>query len=610
VLHGLRGVGKTAFVDSVLTGLSGEQTNWPHQRIHKHDVDPIVPLDLPAFVDLVAGGPDSATPSRQGGSPLVRLEAELRRLGEKRVVVAIDSAENLLGATGKLGRDLDEACEMLATDREHRVTVLLISRQRPHSPNGGTWPAKPLLLKGIPNKFCLDYLKRLNRDGRMDPASLHEKQREDLWAKLGENPRLAELAHAVLTADKTRHDFGSLTNLLLEQDTDTVPTFLTDLLIGSPGSTQQQVVEALAVFTLPVPQSAVAALVEDKGLVGPALTALVINQVVFRAGDRYFLPPDDRKLVLDRMTDNTRQSNLYFAAASQLTDLRNDHPRRIDDLRVHFAELDALLKAGAAPSAYNMIEFIRRILREWNCTYHLFEHRVAVRGQLDDSHLEMANENAIAEIHATRGEFEEASDVFGKALEIARTRRDDAATMRIHANLAKMYWARNDIHRALGYYELALDKAELLADLRVRMGALEGIADCRRRRGEYNEAIRLAQDALAVPELDEDERTPQEQAFATTRSVAVALKLARWHGELKEPDHARRYLDYAKNTIIERSADSLWASLSGRAGRHAVRRRSVRRSRPGGTSRRGQGIGVCVIRSPCCRRAPHSASSI
>jgi len=576
-LGGTRGIGKTALVNSVLGELSEETGDWAPSRIRAYEVNAATPLDVRTLVDCVTGEfePESAVLSRCGGSPLVRLESELQRLGDTRVVVSIDSAENLLDPdTEQVDRDLDEALEMLATYREHLVTVLLVTQRMLFSPNDRTWSARPSeIMESMSDEHYSTYLASMDRHRRMDPGSLPEVSRRVLFERLAGNPRLAELAFAAIVAANGEIDLAALTERLDEQVGEDISIFLTNLLIDYLSPAQRHVLEALAAFDTPVPEHAVCELVNDlsQAIFSPtvihvALWALVDSRVVHRTrSDQYFVPSDDCELIL-RGKKASARATLYVLAVGRLTDLQNLDPRSPADLRVHFAMLTALLRAGEHAAAYNIIELIDGVLREWNCAHLLRKERKEVTGKLRDSHLAMANWNALGDIYTSDRRFSKASNAFGKALNIANKRQDDVSKMRIRGNLAAMYWEKNDTHKALGYFELVRDEAIRLHDPMVWMGALEGIADCHRRRGDYGTAVSNAENALAIPRMADYPDTPRALSFATSRTVSIALKLARWFAELERPDDAERLLGAAHEAVAERPDDWLYASyMDGRA---------------------------------------------
>jgi tetratricopeptide (TPR) repeat protein len=576
-LGGARGIGKTALVNSVLGELSEEASDWAPSRIQPYEVNAATPLDARTLVDCVTGEfePECPTPSRRGGSPLVRLESELQRLGDTRVVVWIDSAENLLDPeTEQVDRDLDEALEMLATDREHLVTVLLVTQRKLFSPKDRTWSARPSeIMESMPDEHYFTYLANMDQHRRMDPECLPRASRRALFERLAGNPRLAELAFATIVAANGEIDLAALTERLDEQVGEDISAFLTNLLIDRLSPAQRHVLEALAAFDTPVPEHVVRALVDDvsramfsQTVIHAALSALVDSRVVHRTrSNQYFVPSDDCELILGGKEPRAR-ATLYVLAVGRLTDLQNRDPRRPADLRVHFAMLTALLRAGEHAAAYNVIELIDGVLREWNCAHLLRNERKEVTGKLGDSHLAMANWNALGDIYTSDGRFRKASKAFGKALNIANRRQDDVSKMRIQGNLAAMYWEKSHTHKALGYFELVRDEAIRLHDPMVWMGALEGIADCHHRRGNYGTAISNAENALAVPRMVDYPDTPRALSFATSRTVSIALKLARWFAELERPDDAERLLGAAHEAVAGRPDDWLYAScLDGRA---------------------------------------------
>jgi tetratricopeptide (TPR) repeat protein len=569
VVRGARGIGKTALVQAALNDLGAA---GPATRIRQHDVSAIAQLEARTLIDYVAGDADSRWPPRYGGSSLVRLEATLRLLGESQMVIVIDSAENLADqATRKLADpELDEALELLATELGHRITVILVTQHELASHADGTWPTteEPISVGKLPLPEYIAYLASLDRGRSTAVADLPEESHRTLHTQLQGNPRLAELAHAIVAADNGL-DLHALTDRLRLQRAKDVPAYLARVLLEALSPVQQRVLAAVAAFDTPVPPTAVTAILKNETpeQVGPALSTLAASHVIRRVlPDLYYVPPADGRLVLGYLLDDAARSDLFSSAADVLSDLRNGEPRRVADLRVHFAELRALLRAGEYAVAYKVIQDTDDVLREWNCSHLLLEQREEVRGQLGNEFREMANENALGGIYVLRDMIDLADAAYGQALAIAQARRDDAQQMKIYANLAAMYWEWNDTNQALGYYELAHDEATRLLNRQVLMGALEGMADCHRRHGDYHRAMEYADEALTVPKLTDYPDTADAQAFAIALTVAIALKMARWHGELGRADNAARFIEVAHDAANRRHDDWLLAACrDGRA---------------------------------------------
>ncbi|GLZ06259.1 hypothetical protein Acsp03_37250 [Actinomadura sp. NBRC 104412] len=562
VVRGTRGIGKTRLVDAALGALPADASGGAAPRVHRHDVRTADRLDVSTLIRYVRDDDASRTARRPRpvaggprGSSLVRLELALRENGGTPVVVAVDSAEKLLDpATGTLADpDLDDALELIAGERGHRVAVLLVSRHEPASPANATWPtaADPIHVGELPGREFFRYLASLDRARRTDPEMLSESGRAVLYGRLRGNPRLAELVHAVVVVVESGLDLPALTERLRGRDADDVPAFLTGLIVEHATELQRSVLEALAAFDTPVPEEAVVGLLEEispgrhrPGKVRQALSTLAADQVVHRLeGDQYAIPSEDGRLILGRMASEETRADRYLFAAHVLRRFRNDDPRGVADLRVHFAELRALLCAGEPGAAHNQIELLHELLARWNSRQLLLPQREEIRGRLAHEHQEMANESALGWIYASLGAFGKANAAYGRAMKLADDLKDPGSKLKLHGNLAGMCWERDDVLGALSHYEFARDEATRLNLMDDRMTALEGIADCHRRNGDYDEAVRCAEEA---------------RYLAGTPGVRIALKLARWSAERGRAHQAETLLESARRGL--ESDDRLRAS--------------------------------------------------
>src|SRR5207244_662798 len=90
--------------------------------------------------------------------------------------------------------------------------------------------------------------------------------------------------------------------------------------------------------------------------------------------------------------------------------------------------------------------------------------------------------------------------------------------------------------------------------------------DCHRRSGEYDLALRRATEARSVAVAPDYPDTQAAQDFASAHTVNIALKMARWYGELDRLDDARTCIDQALAAEVVRRDDWLQAScLDGHA---------------------------------------------
>jgi tetratricopeptide (TPR) repeat protein len=577
VVRGARGVGKSRLVAAALKDIAAAA------RLHQHEVTANGRFDARTLADYLAA--DEQPPSvRYGGSSLVRLERALRQLGDTRVVVTVDSAENLFDEdTRRLADpDLDEALEMLATEPGHRVTVLLVTH-KPPAPYGdnGTWSeAEPqICVDKLEKPHFFQYLGSLDRNGRTRSSLLRDdEQRDHLYRRLQGNPWLANLVY-FLIGITGKYKLLRLADHLLEIDQRDVPARLIGLLIDKMDPLHRRVLQALAAFDTPVSALAVSALAttafpcpdEAPDDIAEALEFLMTENVIrcIAATGEYFIPSAEGHSVISRTVDPVDRPTLHLLAATELTSLRNPHPRGISDLRIHLAELRAMMKAGDPDAAYGMLDALDDVLREWNCEDLLLPERLTLRGKLRNPRYKMSNHNDLGGIYLARREFDLADKEFGAALGIANALNDEASKIDIWPNLAGFYWEVNDTDRAQGYYETALRDAERRGRPVTQMLALEGVADCQRRRGRYtratahaDRALCMAREALVVPDASGFPDTDRARYRATSVGVAVALKLARWYAERNDLETAAIKVQQGKELAEQRSDDWLRASCA------------------------------------------------
>ncbi|MFI7701091.1 tetratricopeptide repeat protein [Nonomuraea sp. NPDC049480] len=586
VVSGGRGVGKSRLVAEVLADLesSQERQGQACPRIFRHEADP----DLQVRLDVLIGDMGRLLDERPtapdafiGASSLDRLKAALEALGDVSMVSIIDHAENLLNPeTGQLlDSELDAAFEFLTTaPQQHRVTVVLVTRLPPKAPAHRKWPAArpPITVRGLGREDFTEYLRTLDDvcgHGLTGALARH-------YDRLQGNPRLAEMAHAIL--ESPEYDPIRLSRSLTGAGD--VSRVLTGHLVRSLDPAGAHVLEALDAFGTSIDAGAVSTLLAEEhseNEVVDALTSLVSKRVVRETPDgRYYVPPSDSAWLLEGIAEADRpnaekRTKLLIRAGIELADRHVRNPGGVEDLRFHFAELRAMMRTGMPTWAFRRLEDLDRELRRWNCGFLLLRQRETLRRQLGTTDRLMRNENALGHLYASDGDFSKASKAYGDALRCADDRQDLDNRARIRANLAGAYWWDNDVNSAYDSYARARDESEELMRsdpercrdlLIVQMGTLEKMADCHRHWGRYDEAIQLAEEAFGVPEKPEYPDTAEARDHAARR-IGITLKMARWRVELGETDTVEPLIMIAGREMNARNEDWLWASyLAGLAG--------------------------------------------
>jgi tetratricopeptide (TPR) repeat protein len=298
-----------------------------------------------------------------------------------------------------------------------------------------------------------------------------------------------------------------------------------------------------------VPTEAVEALLTpawDRDQVRQSLKNLAGVRLVRRQDQLYFLPPADAAIVLELIGEADRLP-LLLKVVNTLAQHRVAEPRTVDDLRYHLAELRALLDRRSYGSAHDLLrEIDREYLREWNSSRLLLRQRHELRRNLGKPRLERANENAIGGICTDLGDLVAARAAYDRALRLAGPDTKLAELARLHVNIGVMHWAANDIESARESFQQAEREADEADDLIARIGALGGLADCHRRRGEFVEAIARAAKGFALSRTEAFDALAEARTEGTRLAVALAVKLSRWQAELGATEQAEKWLAHAR----------------------------------------------------------------
>ncbi|WP_104113326.1 AAA family ATPase [Micromonospora chalcea] len=567
VISGLAGIGKSEVLHAVLDDMQGAGAAGP-AHVYRQVVDAATRLDLKSFMDGLEGR--EAPPTERGHSSLARLERVLDELGGRRVIVALDAAHNLLaeGTHELADADLDEALELLTNERGHQVSVVLAFRGHPASSTGGTWPGRhaPIPVPELKPDEFFKFLGGIDRDGALRLGDLDDKFREKLHGHLQGNPRSGELVHALVADADRPMGLRDLATLLFQQSPAQVPHQLIRLLVERLGELRGGVLQALAAFDTPIPESAVVSALSPKHRaedIRAALDVLNLRRVIYRNDDGdYHLPGVSGTTFLDLVPmSNAARVEVLSAAARALTELPARPVTAVRDLRLRLAQINALLNARQMTDAYRVIEEIdMEYLFDWNCRKLVLRQRRRLRGKLGDHHREMTNEEALADIALTIGDLPAATDSFARALAKARALGGAADAQRIQFNQAGAYLEAGKTQRARARYRLVRDDRDGVGDLSLCMGALIGLADCNRRHGHFGAAIRDAEQALSLLELPAYPRHRAAAAFTDLERVFTLLRLTRWHIEQNDLDRARDRLREADSAAARRAPEWLLAA--------------------------------------------------
>jgi hypothetical protein len=442
LIIGPEGIGKTHLVRELLQSENGPARTGGHpDGIYRQARGPRS-FTAASLVDLL----ESAIPKsshedmsawwrRPEVTVFRKLEALVNLLGERRIVVVLDSGEALLDSdTGRLADpELDEAIELLASQGRTAIKVVFVAREPPLI-RRRRWLAnasRVTIGRGLSPAGLAEILARLDPADDYGLARPSPEMVERLHSKTAGLPRAAEIIHGILSAqhiaEAERHDLKSLSDIveaLSHVPEEEVLDFLVSRLLGGLSPSERRTMQALAAFGVPVDAAAVAYALPGESLaqIERTLRRLKGYHLVRRVDEsRYYVqPPDDhRALELIRFVADPSEPDrreLILRAASYFAIRRTSQVSGVGDLEPGFVEIDLLLRAEESEAAFRAVELLDDCLDNWGCRWLLEHQRKQLRGRLSEEFAEMANLQALGDIALQRDDLVGAESLYRQAI--------------------------------------------------------------------------------------------------------------------------------------------------------------------------------------------------
>ncbi len=527
---GRGGVGKTAMVCRLLKELEagrlpddgGELAVDAIVYLSQAGVHPVTFPNL--FADLTRLLPNRKAwqlqqlyldPQQTPGQLMLTL---LEAFSGGRRIVLLDNLEDLIDPVTLAVSDagLDAALGELLTAPEHGIKVIATTRMVP----------RELLLRrpgrskrldldeGLPPSEAIKVLKGMDEDGAL---GLRDASPELLAAACERTrgfPRALEALAAILAADRDT----SLPGLLTAAQ-DVVPDGIVEVLVGEAferlDPLGQQVMQALAIYAVPVPPVAVDYLLQPFQPAihsGPVLSRLV--NMHFARGDlgRYYLHQVDRDYAVNHVRQGQREDRdagpgaftryaLRARAADYFEQTRTPREtwRSLDDLAPQLAEFELRFANADYDTAATLLNDIDvDYLQKWG------HYRLAVNmherllGRLADPYLQMATAGALGSSYLVLGQTERAVEHYQQALAIAREagiRRNEGALL---DKLGSIYRLMGQPERAVEHSQQALAIARETGDRNAEGLCLGSLGNSYLALGQTGWAIQHYQQALAI----------------------------------------------------------------------------------------------------------------
>jgi tetratricopeptide (TPR) repeat protein len=528
---GRGGVGKTAMVCRLLKELEGGHLP---DDLGELTVDGIVylspagahPVNFPnLFADLCRLlPPETADRLLQRyrdphETPTALMRALLDAVPSGRVVVLLDNAEDVIdtdsGEFGITDAALDEALHALLSAPAHGVKVILTTRVAPR----GLLLVQPErqhrldLDEGLDFPYAEQVLRARDPDGRLGlkvaPDELLGRARE----RTRGYPRALEALTAILAADRNT----TLPELLAE--TAKLPGNVVDVLVGEAFSRldtpAQQVMQALAVYTVPVPPVAVDYLLQPYRRAvdtAPVLSRLVNMQFVRREAGRYHLHQVDRDYALSRVPAGEladrdadpapfTQQALRHRGADYFEQTRTPREswKTLADLGPQLAEFELRYQAQDYDTAAQVLLGIDDdYLILWGHYRLTVEMHQRLGGHLDEPATDAASKNSLGLCYEMLGQLRRAIDLFEQALSINREAGDRGNQSTNLGNLGNCYYELGQIPRAIDLYEKSLAIVRETGDHEGEIAALGCLGNCYHDLGQIPRAIALFEQGATI----------------------------------------------------------------------------------------------------------------
>ena len=483
---------------------------------------------------------------------LQKLDAVITQLAGTDVVVIVDDAEQLTDtATGKLrDAELDEALRSLLVRRDHRVTVVLVTRTTP-------WdllrmvPGRGVELRlgaRLPQEETRVLLRGMDPEDSFGLGTAPDGLLDRVHALTQGHPRTLEMVFANLAIAGPRHmSLERLVEAMVKVPSSEMLDFLIDEAHRQLDPATQRALQALAVYGRPVPPAAIDDLLApyDQGRDSHAsLQRLLDLSLVRRDADGFSLPAMDQARVLrgipvgtaadrDRDPPPFTQTALLRQAADHYRHTRQDEPRSLDDLAPQIAEIDLLIRGQEHAAALRLIDALdREYLSRWGYSHALVPQRKTLEGHLKIPWLELVNLASLGGADEQSGRYHAAIERYHKALALARRLNRADSQKKLYANLGGAYLAMGWQQRALECYQLALAISREHGSRAEEATPLIGLAVCYAMSGRFSDALQYGQEALDIVREVENTRLECE----------IHLRVGSWYGILGEVPAALRRL--------------------------------------------------------------------
>jgi tetratricopeptide (TPR) repeat protein len=364
------------------------------------------------------------------------------------------------------------------------------------------------------------------------------------------NPRALEALFAALAADRdvVLEDYVS-------HEADHLPDNVVAAFIGDAfqklDRAAQFVLQILAVFGRPVDRAAVEFVIRRLETAADArlvLSRLVGMQLVRKDKRGYYLHSADQEYALSQLRDESEKAaELTLCAADYYAAVRPEKSTwgSIEDLAVPMAEFELRMSVNDFDRAAAVLDVIGfHYLQLWGHNTLVLDMYERIRGKVVEPRLKEGSLGNLGTAYWRVGRYGDAIEAYEDALEMTRSRGDEAGEAAVVGNLGTCYSELGYIRRATALHRDAVEIQRRIGDTLGLCTQIGNLGSCLRDVGDFKEAQDCFESALELA------RKLDHKALEAGWLGSLGLV----YGTLGDIDSALPYLEQARAAADEAGA--------------------------------------------------------
>jgi|GEM_PF-4010396 len=470
-----------------------------------------------------------------------KISTLLGRLRRGCYLLVLDNLEDALGPDSLLvDPDLQafiEAC----TSTPHALRLLVTSRAQVVVRGPGARAARSIPLdRGLPLEEAVHLLRELDPTGTLGLKSAPDAILEPLCRRCHGIPRALEMVAGILISDP----LATPEALLHDQELSAAQVVkgLVEDHFQRIGDSERLVMQALAVYNLPVPRVAVRFMLQDLAPevdVDTTLARLVRSFFVSssRARGTFELHPIDQQHAYDVLVRQGHETcrRWYRRAASFWRELRPPREQwsAPGDLEPLLEEFNHLVAADELEAAFALYREAQPLLSDWGSLSRVATMSRRLLGSPLPPHLEAAVWLDLGDAHVHLGDLTAAEASFTEAQRLADALGEAPALARAVGGLGTVLMDRGRPDEAIPCFSRALSISDDRVEPRQRGTWRLYLGQCHLFRSRFDQALDLWAEALSDavqrhdPYLEVVASSWPARALVRTGRTREALELAR-----------------------------------------------------------------------------------